>query len=111
MILAGFTLALGVSALFGLAQVGVGIALVRRLAQGWRWTNRNTVVGALAGLWLLVSGAGECLVAALTLAGNSHITAIRGIVDTVLLGVTVALILALMAYLVALHRHKSMTVR
>jgi hypothetical protein len=111
MILAALSFDLGVSVFFGLAQLGVGIALVRRLAQGWRWTNRPIVIGALAGLWLLISGAGECLVAALALAGSRHIAQARGIVDSVLLGATVALIITLIGYLVILRTYTSRAVR
>ena len=97
-----------ISALFGIAQVAVGIVLVRRLAQGWQWTKRSSIIGALAGLWLITSGAGECMVAAVSQTQIGHATTIarvRGVVDMTLLVVTIILLVAALIYPLLLTAH------
>ena len=99
-------MALVISFIFGLAQIAAGIALVRRLLASRRWTHQNSMIGALAGIWLLVSGGGECLVAGAEALHQAGVTQLRGNVDAVLLGVTVALFIALGAYLVVIRAAK-----
>ena len=97
-----------ISALFGIAQVATGIALVRRLMQGWQWTNRGILVGALAGLWLVTSGVGECIVAVVSQTPFGHastIAPLRGMVDVTLLIVTIILLVALFLYPIMLTAH------
>ena len=93
--------ALLISALFGIAQVAFGVVLVRRLTQGWRWAHRSSVIGALAGLWLITSGAGECVVATVSQTQVGHATTIaqvRGVVDMTLLVATIILLVAALIY-------------
>lgn len=94
---------LAISLLFGLGQIVAGAVLVWRLLAARRWTHRNRVIGALAGIWLLVSGGGECLVAGAEALHRAGIPALRAHVDAVLLGVTVALFVALAAYLLVMR--------
>ncbi len=87
-----------VSLFFGAAQVVAGVALCRRLARDRRWEDRAAVGGALAGVWLVTSGAGELLVAAIALAGGG-VSPARSAVDTILFAVTALVIFAFLAYL------------
>jgi hypothetical protein len=87
------------SGIFGLAQLGVGGAFVWRLIARRAWGQRNAIIGALAGIWLLISGGGECLVAWAEATRQSGAAHLRGGVDAVLLVTTVLLFIALAVYL------------
>lgn len=92
---------LTISAFFGIAQLIAGSALLRRFVRRPDWRQAPRFLGALAGIWLLVSGAGEVIVAFAAgvnggLGGRtSHI---RNTVDIVLLVVTALVLALLVAY-------------
>lgn len=90
---------LSISAFFGLAQLVAAFALLRRFAQRPDWRHSPRFLGALAGIWLLVSGAGELLVAVaevVTRGLDGPTVHLRGMVDGTLLVVTI-LVLTLSA--------------
>jgi hypothetical protein len=102
MIVAALTLSVAVSAFFGVLQVLAGGLLVRRLVMGWRWRVRSVTIGALAGVWLLVGGIGECTAAVgTTLRGEGAPTApLRAAIDGTIVVTTLVLVVALVAYLI-----------
>jgi hypothetical protein len=90
-----------ISALFGVGQIVAGGALARRFAQARDWRRTGRVISLLAGVWLLVSGAAETLVAAAEVAHGGlggPVDALRRQADAVVLGVTALLLLALTVY-------------
>lgn len=92
---------LTISVFFGAAQIVAGGALLRRFVQQPDWRQAPRFLGAVAGIWLLVSGAGELLVAVAEVVngGLGGPTArLRSAVDIVLLVVTVLALALLVAY-------------
>lgn len=104
-------MALLLSGIFGIAQLGAGDALIWRLVARRAWGQRNAIIGALAGIWLLVSGGGECLVAWAEATHQPSATHLRSGVDAVLFAVTVTVLIAAVVYLLVQRATRSGAVR
>lgn len=100
-----FDVSLALSLLFGVAQIALGGAVAVGLVRRGRWRTLSGYVLLLIALWFPFSGLGELIVSGLEVvrrltATPSAATLVlwRGRVDTSLAALTIALLVALLAF-------------